>query len=64
MSDWLIFLIGFMIGGLMGVLSMSLMSAHRFNEMQTRVSELVAMRNALKTELIKPKSKPKPRKKR
>tara|TARA_Y100000817_G_C16667890_1_gene460141 strand:- start:366 stop:578 length:213 start_codon:yes stop_codon:yes gene_type:complete len=70
MNEWLLFTIGFMIGGSGGVLAMALLGVRRYNNMEGEIQDLRTQRKLLKEELLKqesrkPKSrKPKPRKRR
>ena len=64
MSEWLIFIIGLSIGVLFGVVSISLFVSTRITDLQSEVYDLRVQRKLLKEELEKPRSKPKPRKKR
>ena len=64
MSSELIFIIGFSIGALIGVISISIFAAGRITDLQSEVRDLRVQRKLLKEELEKPKGKPTPRKKR
>jgi hypothetical protein len=64
MSEWLLFIIGVSIGTLFGVVSISLFVSTRITDLQSEVYDLRVQRKLLKEELEKPRSKPKPRKKR
>ena len=64
MSSELIFIIGFSIGALIGVISISIFAAGRITDLQSDVSDLRVQRKLLKEELEKPQGKPTPRKKR
>ena len=50
MSDWVLYLITFMAGGMFGVLTMALLSVNRISKMEDKISEL------------QQRGKPKPRK--
>ncbi len=50
MSDWILYLITFMAGGMFGVLTMALLSVNRISKMEDKISEL------------QQRGKPKPRK--
>ena len=50
MSDWILYLITFMVGGMFGVLTMALLSVNRISKMEDKISEL------------QQRGKPKPRK--
>ncbi len=64
MSSELIFIIGFSIGALIGVISISIFAAGRITDLQSEVYDLRIQRKLLKEELEKPQGKPTPRKKR
>jgi len=64
MSNELIFIIGFLIGALIGLVSISIFAATRITDLQSEVRDLRVQRKLLKEELEKPKGKPTPRKKR
>ena len=64
MSEWLIFIIGLSIGSLFGVVSISLFVSTKITDLQSEIFDLRIQRKLLKEELQKPRSKPKPRKKR
>jgi ABC-type phosphate/phosphonate transport system permease subunit len=64
MSSELIFIIGFSIGALIGVISISIFAAGRITDLQSDVRDLRVQRKLLKEELEKPQVKPTPRKKR
>ena len=40
MSDWILYLITFMAGGMFGVLTMALLSVNRISKMEDKISEL------------------------
>ena len=50
MSDWILYLITFIAGGMFGVLTMALLSVNRISKMEDKISEL------------QQRGKPKPRK--
>jgi len=63
MNEWILFTIGIFIGGMLGVMTMALVSANRFSNMNSEIQDLRTQRLLLKEELLKRKpSKPKPRK--
>tara|TARA_R100001377_G_scaffold84142_1_gene67042 strand:+ start:1094 stop:1312 length:219 start_codon:yes stop_codon:yes gene_type:complete len=64
MTNELVFIIGLSIGGLLGVVSISIFAATRITDLQSEVRDLRVQRKLLKEELEKPQSKPTPRKKR
>ena len=67
MTDVLWVLVGIIIGGIGGILSISLVSAGRFEDKEKEIQDLRTQRQLLKEEihrLNKPRSKPTPRKKR
>ena len=64
MSSEIVFIIGFCIGGLIGVVTISLFASVRITDLQSYVRDLRVQRKLLKEELEKPQSKPTPRRKR
>jgi len=64
MSSEIVFIIGFCIGGLIGVVTISLFASVRITDLQSDVRDLRVQRKLLKEELEKPQSKPTPRRKR
>ena len=64
MTNELVFIMGFSIGGLLGVVSISIFAATRITDLHSEVRDLRVQRKLLKEELQKPQGKPTPRKKR
>ena len=64
MSNELVFIIGLVIGGLVGVVTISLFVSVRITDLQAEIRDLRVQRKLLKEELDKPRGKPKPRKRR
>jgi hypothetical protein len=67
MTDVLWVLVGIFIGSIAGVLTISLVSAGKFDDLQNEIQDLRNQRQLLKEEigrLNKPRRKPTPRKKR
>ena len=64
MSSELIFIIGLLIGAILGVVMICLFVSVRITDLQAEIRDLRAQRNLLKEELEKPKGKPTPRRKR
>ena len=64
MSNEIVFVIGLSIGGLIGVVSISIFAAKRITDLDAEVRDLRVQRKLLKEELQKPQGKPTPRKKR
>ena len=64
MNEWLLFIIGLSIGSLIGVVSISLFTSTRITDLQAEVYDLRVQRKLLREELDKPRSKPKPRRRR
>ena len=63
MNEWILFTIGIFIGGMLGVMTMALVSANRFSNMNSEIQDLRTQRILLKEELLRRKpNKPKPRK--
>ena len=67
MVDALWVLVGIFIGSIGGILTISLVSAGKFDDLENEIRDLRNQRQLLKEEIFrlnKPKSKPTPRKKR
>ena len=67
MTDVLWVIVGMFIGSIGGILTISLVSAGKFDDLQNEIQDLRNQRELLKEEihrLNEPKSKPTPRKKR
>ena len=63
MNEWVLFTIGIFIGGIVGVMSIALVSAGKTADLYSEIQDLRIQRKLLKEELLKKKfSKPKPRK--
>ena len=63
MNEWVLFTIGILIGGMVGVMSIALVSAGKTADLYSEIQDLRIQRKLLKEELLKKKfSKPKPRK--
>ena len=67
MTDVLWVIVGIFIGSIGGILTISLVSAGKFDDLQNEIQDLRNQRQLLKEEIHRlniPKSKPTPRKKR
>ena len=66
MNEWILFTIGILIGGMIGVMASALLSASKFGDMSAEIQDLRHTRKLLKDEIIRlgQRSKPKPRKPR
>jgi hypothetical protein len=67
MTDVLWVIVGMFIGSIGGILTISLVSAGKFDDLQNEIQDLRTQRKLLKDEIHRlniPKSKPTPRKKR
>ena len=63
MNEWVLFTIGIFIGGMVGVMSIALITAGKTADLYSEIQDLRIQRKLLKEELLKKKvSKPKPRK--
>ena len=63
MNEWVLFSIGILIGGIVGVMSIALITAGKTADLYSEIQDLRIQRKLLKEELLKKKfSKPKPRK--
>ena len=62
MNEIVLYVIVFMVGGMLGIMGMSLICANRYANMNSEIHDLRHQRKLLKDELIrKLPSKPKPR---
>ena len=65
MNEWVLFTIGIFIGGIVGVMSIALISANRTADLYSEFQDLRTQRKLLKEELLKKfPNKPRPRKRR
>ena len=65
MSDWILFTIGIMIGGMLGIMASAIVSARKQFDLNNEILDLRTQRELLKQELLKRVSrKPPPRKQR
>ena len=64
MSNEILFIIGFSIGALIGIISICLFVSVRITDLKEEIRDLRVQRKLLKEELEKPQAKPPPRKKR
>ena len=63
MNEWILFTIGIFIGGIVGVMTIALITAGKTEDLYNEIQDLRIQRKLLKEELLKKKfSKPKPRK--
>jgi len=62
MNEWILFTIGMFIGSMVGIMTMAILSARRYDNMSREIQDLRTQRKLLKDELLKGQSKPKPRK--
>ena len=63
MNEWVLFTIGIFIGGIVGFMSIALLTAGKTEDLYNEIQDLRIQRKLLKEELLKKKfSKPKPRK--
>ena len=63
MNEWILFTIGIFIGGIVGVMTIALITAGKTEDLYSEIQDLRIQRKLLKEELLKKKfSKPKPRK--
>ena len=60
MNEWILFTIGILIGGMLGVMTMALVSANRFSRYNQRILELQHEVKTLKQRGRKPQPKRKP----
>jgi hypothetical protein len=62
MNEWILFTIGFFIGGMLGSMSMAIISGKRHFDMISEIQDLRIQRKLLRDELVKKQTKPTPRK--
>ena len=63
MNEWVLFTIGIFIGGMVGFMTIALLTAGKTEDLYNEIQDLRIQRKLLKEELLKKKvSKPKPRK--
>jgi gas vesicle protein len=63
MNEWILFTIGIFIGGMVGFMTIALLTAGKTEDLYNEIQDLRIQRKLLKEELLKKKfSKPKPRK--
>ena len=65
MNEWVLFTIGIFIGGMVGVMSIALITAGKTADLYSEIQDLRIQRKLLKEELLKKfPNKPRPRKRR
>ena len=65
MNEWVLFTIGIFIGGIVGVMTIALVSANKTADLYREIQDLRIQRKLLKEELLKRfPNKPRPRKQR
>ena len=65
MNEWVLFTIGIFIGGIIGVMSIALLSANKTADLYSEIQALRTQRKLLKEELLKRfPNKQRPRKRR
>ena len=65
MNEWVLFSIGILIGGIVGVMSIALITAGKTADLYSEIQDLRIQRKLLKEELLKKfPNKPRPRKRR
>ena len=65
MNEWVLFTIGIFIGGMVGVMSIALISVGKTADLYREIQDLRIQRKLLKEELLKKfPNKPRPRKRR
>ena len=62
MNEWVLFTIGIFIGGIVGVMSIALISVGKTVDLYREIQDLRIQRKLLKEELVKKQTKPTPRK--
>ena len=65
MNEWVLFTIGIFIGGIVGVMTIALVSTSKTADLHSEIRDLRTQRKLLKEELLKRfPNKPRPRKRR
>jgi len=66
MSDWLLFVIGLMLGGMIGMALSAILTAGKVSDLYSEIGDLRVQRKLLKEEIqkIMRRAKPRPRKQR
>ena len=66
MSDWLLFVIGLMLGGIIGMALSAILTAGKVSDLYSEIGDLRVQRKLLKGEIqkIMRRAKPRPRKQR
>ena len=65
MNEWVLFTIGIFIGGIIGVMTIAVVSAGKSADLYREIQDLRTQRKLLKEELLKKfPNKPRPRKRR
>ena len=59
MNEWILFTIGMFIGSMVGIMTMAILSARRYDNMSREIQDLRTQRKLLKDELLKGQPKPK-----
>lgn len=62
MNEWIFLTIGFFIGGIVGIMSISLISVGKTTDLYNEIEDLRTQRKLLRDELVKKQTKPTPRK--
>ena len=62
MNEWILFTIGLLIGGMIGIMLTSILSSRKQGDMVQEIMELRVQRKLLRDELVKKQTKPTPRK--
>jgi len=62
MNEWILFTIGFLIGGMLGSIGVIIISSRRHLDMISEIQDLRVQRKLLRDELVKKQTKPTPRK--
>tara|TARA_B100000780_G_scaffold116549_1_gene81695 strand:+ start:543 stop:755 length:213 start_codon:yes stop_codon:yes gene_type:complete len=62
MNEWILFTIGILIGGMIGIMGMTMISVRKQVDMIGEIMDLRVQRKLLRDELVKKQTKPTPRK--
>jgi len=62
MNEWILFTIGILIGGMIGIMGMAIISVKKTSDLYLEIQDLRVQRKLLRDELVKKQTKPTPRK--
>ena len=62
MNEWILFTIGILIGGMIGIMGMAIINVKKTSDLYLEIQDLRVQRKLLRDELVKKQTKPTPRK--